>query len=58
MPKATSITNDDWETEDDLRILCKAKEIQKDPKRMAKCQKLAEKKMVDMARVAGKEADQ
>ena len=52
MAKAASISsNNDWQVEDDLRTLCKAKEIEKDPKRMAACQKMADKKMKEMASV-------
>ena len=47
------MANNDWEVEDDLRTLCKAKEIQADPKRMKKCQDMAKKKMLEMGAVAG-----
>lgn len=50
-------SNDDWQTEDDLRTLCKAKEIQNDPKRMKKCQEMATKKMKEMGAVAGGSED-
>lgn len=43
---------DDWQTENDLRTLCDAEAIKKDPKRMKKCQEMAKKKMMDMASVA------
>jgi hypothetical protein len=43
---------DDWQTEDDLRTLVRAREIEKDPKRMKAAQELAKKKMVEVAAVA------
>jgi hypothetical protein len=42
----------DWQTEDDLRTLVRAREIEKDPKRMKAAQELAKKKMVEVAAVA------
>ena len=47
----------DWETENDLRTMCESEAIEKDPKRLAKVQALAKKKMLDMAAIAaeGKE---
>lgn len=51
MTAAITAASHDWETEDDLRTLCRAEEIEKDPKRMAKVQALAQKKMVEMAGV-------
>lgn len=50
------VSSDDWQVEEDLRTICRAKEIQKDPKRMAKVKELAKSKMIDMASVAGKKA--
>lgn len=47
------VSNDDWQCEDDLRTLTRAKEIEADPKRMAKCQALAKQKMMQHAAVAG-----
>jgi hypothetical protein len=46
----------DWECEEDLRTLIRAKEIEKDAKRLEKARALAKKKMLDVAAVAG-EAD-
>jgi len=46
------VSNDDWQVEEDLRTLCRAREIQKDHKRMAKCTAMAKKKMMDLAVVA------
>lgn len=50
--QANIAPQDDWQTEDDLRTLVRAKEIQKDPKRMAKAQAMAKKKMLEVAAVA------
>lgn len=52
---ASSVPMDDWETEEDLRTLMRAKEIEKDPKRMAKAQALAKQKMMAAAAVAADE---
>lgn len=58
MGKARSVSlNDDWQTGEDLQTLCRAKEIQRDPKRMAKCQEMAKGKMLEMAAVAGKDKE-
>lgn len=46
-------TNDDWQIEEDLRTLCKAEEIKKDPARMRKCQEMAKKKQTEMNGVMG-----
>ena len=51
MSMAVTAASDDWQTEEDLRTLCRAEEIEKDPKRMAKVTALAQKKMVEMAGV-------
>jgi hypothetical protein len=48
---------DDWQTEDDLRTLVRAREIEKDPKRMKAAQELAKKKMVEVAAVASDSND-
>jgi hypothetical protein len=49
---ATVSSQDDWQAEDDLRTLMRAEEIEKDPKRLAKAQKLAKQKLLDLASVA------
>lgn len=41
-----------WRTEDDLRTLCAAEEIKKDPARMKKCKEMAKMKMNEMKSVA------
>jgi len=54
MGKGSSISMDkEWQVESDLRTLCEAEAIRKDPKRMKACQEMAKKKMMDMAGVAG-----
>jgi hypothetical protein len=46
----TKVTpRDDWQIEEDLRTLARAKEIEKDPKRMKAAQELAGKKLKEMA---------
>lgn len=48
---------DDYAAEDDLRTLCKAAEINKDPKRLKKCQEMAKKKVAEMETIAGMPKD-
>lgn len=48
---------DDWQTESDLRTLMEAEAIEKDPKRLAKAQALAKKKLLDLASVASESAE-
>jgi len=38
---------DEWRTEEDLRALCRAKAVEKDPERMKKVKALAKKKLDD-----------
>lgn len=45
-------TPEDWQTESDLRTMMDCRAIEADPKRLAKVQALAKKKMLDMASVA------
>lgn len=47
----------DWQAEEDLRTVSRAREIQKDPKRWARCQALAGKKVLELAALAGKEKE-
>jgi hypothetical protein len=47
----------DWQAEDDLRTMMASEEIEKDPKRLAKVQALAKKKMLDMAALASEGKD-
>jgi hypothetical protein len=44
--------SDDWQIEEDLRTLCRAKEIENDAKRMKACRDMARKKMVEMGSIA------
>ncbi len=46
-----------YQAEDDLRTLCRAQEIQDDPKRLKAAQKLAKTKCEDMQEVAGMKPD-
>lgn len=50
-------SEDDWRAESDLHTLMEAEKIKRDPKRLAKAQALAKKKMMDVAAVAA-EADE
>jgi hypothetical protein len=43
---------DDWQVENDLRILQECEVIEKDPKRLAAAQALARKKLLELAAVA------
>ncbi len=45
--------DEEWQVEDDMRTLMRAKEIQADPKRMAKVKTLARKKLETVASVLG-----
>lgn len=44
---------EEWRAEDDMRTLMNAREIKNDPKRMAKVKAMAQKKLTDMACLAG-----
>lgn len=47
--KAVAISEDKkWQVEDDMRTLLRAREIQRDPKRMAEVRKMARLKMAEM----------
>ena len=52
MAKAQPIKVEDRQTEDDLRTLMRAREIEKDPKRLAAARALAKEKMMQAASVA------
>lgn len=43
---------DDWQTQRDLETLMECERIEKDPKRLAKAQALAKKRLLDLAAVA------
>jgi pyocin large subunit-like protein len=49
--------DDDWKVESDLHSLMEAEQVRRDPKRLAKAQALAKRKMVEAAAVAGGAAD-
>lgn len=57
-PKTDSY--DKWQAEDDLRTITRAREIEKDPKRMAHVRRAAKEKLTEMEHVkalaAGKKA--
>ena len=44
--------DEEWQVEADLRCLLEAEKIGADPKRMAKVRALAQKKMMEVAKVA------
>lgn len=53
--KAAAIKQEDnWRVEDDIRTLMQAREIQRDPKRMAAVRKLAQEKMAEMKKLTEK----
>jgi hypothetical protein len=45
--------DEEWRVESDLRTLTEAEQIKRDPKRFAKCQTLAQKRLQEVAAVAG-----
>lgn len=57
MPRAIAAADEDWRTESDLNTLIECEKIEKDPKRLAKAQALAKKRMLDMAAVAAEGKD-
>ncbi|WP_447593538.1 hypothetical protein [Aquipseudomonas campi] len=54
MKKDTLAVDQEWQVEEDMRTVLRAKEIQRDPKRMAAVRKLAQKKMDDMKNISQK----
>jgi len=48
--------DEDWQAEDDMRCLMRAREIKHDPKRLAKVKALAKKRLESMAGIASTEA--
>ena len=54
---AMTKSEDDWQAEDDLRTLMRCEEIEKDPKRLAKAQALAKKRLLELASVASEGKD-
>lgn len=61
MAKANMIAmrkeEDDWQTQRDLETLLECERIEKDPKRLAKAQALAKKRLMDLAGVASEGKD-
>jgi hypothetical protein len=59
MAKGNSISatksEDDWQTESDLRTCLEREKIEKDPKRMAKVRALAKSKLMEVAAIASGE---
>lgn len=54
---AITSAQDDWQVEDDLRTMIRCEEIEADPKRLAKVQALAKKKMLQVAGIAAEGKD-
>lgn len=50
-------SEDDWQVEDDLRTMMQSECIEKDPKRLAKVQALARKKLIDLAGIASESVE-
>lgn len=53
----TAVGLDDWEVREDFQTVCRAKEIEKDPKRMARVQEFAKKIMLQAGNIAAEEAE-
>lgn len=54
---AMTNTEDDWQVESDLRTMIECEKIEADPKRLAKAQALAKKRMMDFAVIAAEGKD-
>lgn len=56
---AISVTKheDDWQVESDLRTMIECEKIEVDPKRLAKVQALAKKRMMEVAAIASEGKD-
>jgi hypothetical protein len=48
---------DDWQVESDLRTMIECEKIEADPKRLAKVQALAKKRMMEVAAIASEGKD-
>ena len=55
---ASTKAEDDWQVESDLRTMIECEKIEKDPKRLAKVQALAKKRMMDFAMIASEGKDE
>lgn len=64
MPKKSSNAiamtkaEDDWQAESDLRTMIECEKIEADPKRLAKVQALAKKRMMEVAAIASEGKDE
>lgn len=54
---AMTKAEDDWQTESDLRTMIECEKIEADPKRLAKVQALAKKRMMEVAAIASEGKD-
>jgi len=54
---ASTKSEDDWQTESDLRTLIECEKIEADPARMKKVRALAKKQMLTFAKVASEGSD-
>jgi hypothetical protein len=57
MARSIAVPVDDWKTESDLNTMIEAERIEKDPKRLAKVQALAKRKMIETAAIAAESKD-
>lgn len=53
---AITKSEDDWQVESDLRTVIECEKIEADPKRLAKVQALAKKRMMEVAAIASESA--
>lgn len=58
MAKTIPMASGDWQVERDLDILIECEKIEKDPKRLAKAQALAKRRMLEVAAVAAEGKDE
>lgn len=54
---AMTKAEDDWQVESDLRTMIECEKIEADPKRLAKVQALAKKRMMEVAAIASEGKD-
>lgn len=54
---AMTKAEDDWQAESDLRTMIECEKIEADPKRLAKVQALAKKRMMEVASIAAEGKD-
>lgn len=58
MAKTIPMASSDWQVEHDLDILIECEKIESDPKRLAKAQALAKRRMLEVAAVAAEGKDE